>query len=112
MSTSPTRINDRIERFTADGDFLGTWGSFGSANRQFKFPRGVAVDALGIVYVGDTSNDRFARFTADGDFQEHWGTLGEGPNRFDGPRGIAVDARGHVYIADTGANRIKKYRQP
>ena len=46
--------NNRIEKFTAEGDFLGTWGSYGAGHGQLHKPFGVAVDAHGHVYVADT----------------------------------------------------------
>lgn len=38
------------------------WGSFGSGDGQLDLPFGVAADASGNVYVGDTGNDRIQKF--------------------------------------------------
>jgi DNA-binding beta-propeller fold protein YncE len=54
--------NDRIQRFSATGAFLGAWGSYGSGDGQFEWPSGVAVAPGGTVYVADTGNDRIQAF--------------------------------------------------
>ena len=56
--------NDTIRKITADGvvtTFAGTAGSWGSADGtgsavRFNYPKGVAVDGSGNVYVADTDN--------------------------------------------------------
>ncbi|MEM4724988.1 MAG: PA14 domain-containing protein, partial [Candidatus Hadarchaeum sp.] len=54
--------NDRIQRFTAEGAFLGKWGSGGSGDGQFSYPSGVAVAPDGTVYVADRNNHRIQAF--------------------------------------------------
>jgi hypothetical protein len=54
--------NDRIQRFTATGDFLGKWGSYGSGNGQFRYPFGVDVAPNDTVYMADTDNHRIQAF--------------------------------------------------
>ena len=56
MSMWLIRDNHRIQKFSSDGTFLATWGSYGSGNGQFYYPGGVAVDGSGNVYVADTGN--------------------------------------------------------
>ncbi|MCL4530547.1 MAG: NHL repeat-containing protein, partial [Chloroflexi bacterium] len=48
--------NHRIQKFTADGQFVKMWGTFGQGTQPDTFygPRGIAVDAQGRVYVVDT----------------------------------------------------------
>ena len=52
----------RIQEFDEDGRFLSAWGSFGSANGQFRYPSGVAVDGSGNVFVLDQGNARIEKF--------------------------------------------------
>ena len=48
----------------ADSDFgfLLKRGSYGTGDRQFKYPRGIAVDSSGNVYVADRGNHRIKKF--------------------------------------------------
>ncbi|MCX6038148.1 MAG: NHL repeat-containing protein, partial [Chloroflexi bacterium] len=113
--------NNRIQHFSADGQFLNAWGSFGDSTAgdapsgTFNQPWAVAVSPDGeFVYVVDTWNHRIQKFTASGTPLIMWGTPLYDPTNNDpfgiwGPRGIAVDARGRVFVADTGNKRILVY---
>jgi DNA-binding beta-propeller fold protein YncE len=57
--------NHRAQKFTNDGGFLSDWGGFGSAAGLFSDPHGIAVDALGDIYIADTNNDRVQKFGID-----------------------------------------------
>ncbi len=101
--------NNRIQKFTAEGEFVTMWGEFGAAESNFHFwgPRGVAVDNEGRVYVTDTGNKRVVIFDSDGNDLASFGGAGMGVGQFDEPVGIAVDDQGRVYIADTWNVRIQ-----
>lgn len=110
--------NHRIQRFSADGAFISTWGSFATVDSggnapggTFNEPWGIAVAPDGSVYVADTWNYRIQKFAADGKFVTMWGTAGtaDSPVSFWGPRGIVVNARGQVLVTDTGNNRVLVY---
>lgn len=106
--------NHRIQKFSQNGEFLESWGSYGSVDAgsapggTFNEPWGIAVGPDGSVYVADTWNYRIQKFSADGKFITMWGEPGpaESPTKFWGPRGITVDKDGLVYITDTGNNRV------
>ena len=113
--------NNRIEKFSATGRFLGKWGrnggdgSAGSGDGEFNFPYGVAADGWGNVYVADGRNNRIQKFTSDGKFLAKWGrnggdgSAGTGDGEFNNPRGVTTDVFGNVYVADHGNNRIEKF---
>jgi DNA-binding beta-propeller fold protein YncE len=44
-------FNNRIQRFTNTGGFVGKWGSYGFGNGQFAIPEAVAVNKSGEIYV-------------------------------------------------------------
>ena len=50
--------NDRIQKFTPDGQFVARFGESGQGDGQFNRPSGVAVDAEGYIYVADWGNER------------------------------------------------------
>jgi hypothetical protein len=87
--------------------FVLSWGSLGSSDGQFEYPRGVAVDADTNVYVVDGGNDRIQKFDKNGTFLTKWGSDGDGPGQFISARDIAIDALGNVYVTD--GSRIQKF---
>lgn len=100
--------------------FAGIPGTSGSADgvgsaATFNFPFGVAVDASGNVYVGDTGNT-IRKITPAGTVTTIAGLAGQTGNldgtgsdaRFDAPEGVAVDSQGNVYVADAANQSIRK----
>jgi DNA-binding beta-propeller fold protein YncE len=113
--------NNRIQHFSANGQFLDSWGSFGDSTSgsaplgTLNQPWSVAVSPDGkYIYVADTWNHRIQKFTVNGTPLTMWGTPLYDPTTKDkfgiwGPRGIAVDSHGRVFVADTGNKRILVY---
>ncbi len=56
-------LNDRVQAFTPDGEFLSGIGSTGSESGQFSRPHGMAMDSKGNLYVVDASNHRVQKFS-------------------------------------------------
>jgi len=92
--------------------FVGKWGTTGSGAGYLDYPTGLAIDALGQVYVVEASNFRISKFDAGGGFITAWGSYGTAEGRFsviDGA-GIAVDPTTFkVYVPDAGNWRIQKF---
>jgi len=106
-------FNFRIQKFTADGQFISMWGYFGTAEKPEAFwgPRGLAIDASGRIFVTDTGNKRVVVFDKDGNYIAQFGSAGADPGQFDEPVGIALDAQGNVYVADTWNQRMQVFSQ-
>ena len=109
-------IKTASRKFSPDGIFMTNWGFEGaepwnppSEDGQFYYPRGVAVDRSGNVYVADTGNNRIQKFSPWGWFLTKWGSEGSGDGQFENPSGVAVDGSGNVYVADTDNHRIQKF---
>ncbi|MDM0028332.1 NHL repeat-containing protein [Variovorax saccharolyticus] len=90
----------------ADG--TGAAVSFGQAY-------GIATDAVGNVYVADSSNNRIRKITPGGVVTTLAGsgqigaTDGAGSSAsFSMPGGLTVDSDGNVYVADTGNSLLRK----
>ena len=93
----------------------GTNNGTGTAAR-FTNPIGVAVDASGSVYVGDSGNHAIRKITSAGVVTTLAGLVGtSGTNdgvgaaaRFYYPEDVAVDGSNYVYVADAGNHCIRK----
>ena len=94
--------NDRVQKFTADGEFLLAFGSFGAGERQFQRPSGMAWRA-GKVYVADAINDRVLIYSDEGDYL---GVLG-GPELALGyPYDIVLGGDDRFYIVEYRTGRL------
>jgi predicted membrane-bound mannosyltransferase/sugar lactone lactonase YvrE len=117
--------NHRVQKFTADGQFVAAWGG-ADAPYSFNEPWGVAIASDGdghFIYVADTWNHRIQKLDSTGNLVAAWGTFGQygpkdgsvGESALYGPRGIAIglnsgDRRGHlIYVADTGNKRVQVF---
>ena len=54
--------NDRVQKFTRDGESLGVWGSAGKQPGQFSQPWAIAIDSKNMIHIVDTYNHRIQRF--------------------------------------------------
>lgn len=82
---------------------------------RFRFPRGIAIDTQGILYIADTDNHAIRKIDKEGNVTTLAGTGKKGFQDGDGklaqfhtPWAIAVDPQGNLYVADTKNHRIRK----
>jgi DNA-binding beta-propeller fold protein YncE/tetratricopeptide (TPR) repeat protein len=81
----------------------------GKLQGQVRAPRGIFVDAKGMIYVADTGNDRVQIFKADGAYDNMFGESGSGEGQFRQPSSVAVNAKGNIFVADTKNKQIKAF---
>ena len=53
----------RVIEFTANGEFVRTWGDFGIGDTEIGLASGITVDQLGFVWVTDAGNNRILRYS-------------------------------------------------
>jgi hypothetical protein len=82
---------------------------------SFKYPKGMAVDSSGNIYVTDYSSHKIRKITPAGVVTTlaGSGSVGSADSTgisasFKTPFGIAVDSSGNVYVADSGNHKIRK----
>ena len=54
--------NNRVQKFSADGTFLSSFGSKGSGPGQFSYPIALAISDDGSVFVADYGNNRIQKW--------------------------------------------------
>ncbi len=106
--------NHRINKYDINGNFILSWGNTlgpfqGRDDGGFVYPRGIACDASGNVYVLDTQNERVQIFDPNGVFLRKFGKEGTGDGEFNFPKSMTLDNNGNIYIADTNNKRVQKF---
>jgi prepilin-type N-terminal cleavage/methylation domain-containing protein len=116
-------MSHTIRRMTTNGvvttiagspEAMGFVNASGSAAR-FQYLYGIAQDAAGNLYVGDSDNNSIRKVTPSGTVTTLAGSGAAGAANgtgtaatFSSPRGVAVDANGNVYVADNDNCRVRK----
>ncbi|HXI29019.1 MAG TPA: peptidyl-alpha-hydroxyglycine alpha-amidating lyase family protein [Vicinamibacterales bacterium] len=89
--------NNRIAKFTKDGNFVKTWGQTGSGQGQFNKIRGIAADAAGNLYVADAGNNRIQVFDGEGTFKSQITGVGT-------PQAICISGGSTQYLFSSNSN--------
>ena len=105
------RNNDRIQRFTPDGEFIDMW-------TDFKWPQDLYIDRKNdLVYVVESTLNppdyaRISIFNLKGNTLSSWeGRENKGTGVMELIHGICVDSRGDIYVGEIGTikQRIQKF---
>ena len=118
--------NDRIRKIDTEGIITtvagageeGVSGDGGSATEaRLNKPRGVAVDAVGNLYIADSDNRRIRKVDSKGTITTIAGTGDRGYSgdggpateaALDQPYAVTVDAVGNIYVADSRNRIVRK----
>jgi DNA-binding beta-propeller fold protein YncE len=88
--------NSRVMKFDRSGNYIKTWGKYGTGIGEFNLPHTIAVDKEGRVFVGDRENQRIQIFDSDGNFIQQWTGIGY-------PYGLLITPDQHVWMTDGGS---------
>jgi sugar lactone lactonase YvrE len=104
-------LNDRVEIFDADGNFISTFGKAGDGPGTFSRPKGIAIDSDGHIWVADEITDRLQVFNKEGKLLTYVG-LGHGelPGQFKALVGVAIDKQNHVFTTEQFPGRLQEFR--
>jgi hypothetical protein len=117
--------NSRVAKMNKNGDWIKSWGSFGTGESQFRTPHNLQVDKQGNVYVADRGNGRIQVFDSEGTFKKYiWlnaaydkkrhpvlGNLSPNPPNATAPWTLCINTSGptqYLYAMDTEPGRLYK----
>ena len=89
--------NNRIAKFTKEGNFIKKWGQTGSGQGQFNGVRGIASDAAGNLYVADAGNKRIQVFDGEGTFKSQITGIGT-------PQALCISGGSTQYLFSSNSN--------
>jgi len=84
----------RISKFSPDGKFIKSFGTFGYGTGQFRGPHSLAFDSRGRLFVADRGNRRLQIFDQEGKHLDTW-------YQFSRISGIHIDANDTLYAIDS-----------
>lgn len=117
------RINNRVQKFDNNGQFITKWGTNGGTGHldplenwgeepgDLFLPTGIAIDEQNRVYVTDTSNNRMNVYDENGRFIEQFGSFSGEDGHFFSPQGLDIDSSGNIIVADGLLHKIQFFRK-
>lgn len=67
--------NAKVHKYSSDGEYLFSWGEYGTDAGHFNLVHSVCTDSEGKVYVADRESHRIQVFDGDGNFLNQWNNL-------------------------------------
>ncbi len=103
-------MNNRVEIFDAEGNFISWFGKHGDGPGYFARPKGIAVDSDGHIWVADQVQDRVQVFNREGELLAFFGGHGNYPGLFASLVGVAIDKQGRVFTTEQYPGRMQMFR--
>lgn len=108
-SSESTRVNVPRNNYQDKGRAIIRFGARGSNEREFIWPRGIAVFRGDQIYVADSSNHRVQVFDNVGTYFKSFGSYGQADGEFDCLAGIAMNTMGNILITDRYNHRVQVF---
>lgn len=103
-------MNNRIEVFDADGNFISAYGKNGDGPGDFARPKGVAIDSDGHIWVADGALNRVQVFDQEWRLLTYMGGNGNLPGQFAGLNAITIDKLNRVFTSEMYPGRVQEFR--
>ena len=101
----------RVNHHAPDGKLVKQWGTHGTNDGQLAFPRAVATDRGGNIFVSEYGlRERVQLFaSSNATFLQTTGHDGTANGEFNRPEGLDVDGQGRLFVADSCNHRIQVF---
>lgn len=83
--------NRRIVHLDKEGNYIKSWGEYGSQPGQFVLPHAIVMNSEGTLFVADRNSGRIQSFNTDGQVQDVWSNLIM-------PWGLCLNADGSLWV--------------
>jgi DNA-binding beta-propeller fold protein YncE len=104
-------LNDRVEIFDADGNFITMFGKNGDGPGSLARPKGIAVDSDKHIWIADAVQQRVKVFNREGQLLIYFGQAGNWPGQFSALYDIAVDQKfNRVITSEQMPGRVQMFR--
>ena len=104
-------LNDRVEIFDADGEFVSTFGTAGDGPGHFARPKGIAIDSDGHIWVADEVQSRVQVYDKQGRLLIYFGEQGWYPGQFQALYGLAADNHNNrIITSEQFPGRVQVFR--
>ena len=94
LDQDPPNGIGRISKFSPDGKFIKSFGSYGYGPSQFRGPHSLAMDSRGRLFIADRGNRRIQIFDQDGKLLDTW-------YQFSRISGLYIDRNDTLYAIDS-----------
>ena len=94
--------NNRVQKFTLSGEYIGEFGSNGSGESQLSGPQGISHDGKGNILVADSNSYKVKVFTTEGSFVKAIECSGT-------PSDVAVDNDGNIHATIRNQNNVQVF---
>ena len=101
------QMNNRVQIFNSNGNFIRSFGRPGSNQGEFQNPFGIAFDKDGKIFVADHNNHRVQIFNGEGRYMGMFGGKGSLDSQLLNPWGLSLDSQGNIIVTDAGNKLIK-----
>ncbi len=103
-------MNNRIEIFDADGQFIRAFGKNGDGPGYFSRPKAVAIDGDGHIWVADGMQDRVQVFNQEEQLLISFGGHGLLPGQFQALVNIICDKNNRIFTSEIFFGRVQQFQ--
>ena len=103
-------MNNRIQIFDADGQFVSMFGRSGDGPGFFARPKGVSIDTDGHIWVADAYQNRVQVYDKEGHLLAFFGVGGALPGQFGNPSGLFLDKANRVFVTEQLEGRLQIFQ--